>query len=538
MILNSKINKVRKRTAKGKSLYGGLLEGNNSQVIHIIGDSMSNGNDEWPYLMAQKIATEYPDHNVKYKLFNISIAYATGGTTTTLVDSAKNWIVNQYAGGRVFLIYGVGAGTDLLVLSNTATTLTFATQSFTPNTTTAYILDPGFGAWINLHTDTGRSDRYVENKHFTDPAVSNYRQTLADNEVPITDPDGDIDVTLRFSLDSWSTSGIRWIFTKRNISNFCWGLYCSANDNRIYFVWSPNGAGGSIVYPSSFFNLTTLGFANGQAYWVRVKLCVADPSNAGNYTLRYYTSPTGAKGSWTLHSSSNGAFPTSVYAAAAADYYLGGNGNSTPHNAAGDVNGKFYEVLIRDGIEGPVVNPQPIESWHRFAYSDGLPSGSFGGAPTVYIYCSTVAGWGTREFKIPAMLKAAAPKSYGALVLVALGGNDYDTYYNLGTPYKADLDTLHTNLDAQAVSAIKIFISKIPFISPPFDAIHIQARIRVRKILMAYAQKNSIDVIDTYSEFMKIPNYAALVNPDDGVHPIGEGKTALFNIIWNELGLI
>jgi hypothetical protein len=50
---------------------------------------------------------------------------ATGGTTSTLIDSGKAWSVNQWAGAWVFVDFGTGSGEVRQVASNTATTLTF-----------------------------------------------------------------------------------------------------------------------------------------------------------------------------------------------------------------------------------------------------------------------------------------------------------------------------------------------------------------------------------------------------------------------------
>jgi hypothetical protein len=80
---------------------------------------------------------------------------ATNGTTTTLVDSTKNWPINYWsntlpAGAsntarKVRIIAGTGAGAELTILYNSANTLTFSTQSFTPDATTLYQILDGHG---------------------------------------------------------------------------------------------------------------------------------------------------------------------------------------------------------------------------------------------------------------------------------------------------------------------------------------------------------------------------------------------------------
>ena len=66
---------------------------------------------------------------------------ATSGTTTTLVDSIENWVVNQWAGYYVRIFSGTGEGQLRLIASNTATTLTWATTGTAPDTTSYYLID-------------------------------------------------------------------------------------------------------------------------------------------------------------------------------------------------------------------------------------------------------------------------------------------------------------------------------------------------------------------------------------------------------------
>ena len=72
--------------------------------------------------------------------------WATGGSTTTLVDNTKSWIPNQWAGYLFKIETGTGYGSGRIsIISNTATTLTYATQSFTPDSTTKYEIADTWG---------------------------------------------------------------------------------------------------------------------------------------------------------------------------------------------------------------------------------------------------------------------------------------------------------------------------------------------------------------------------------------------------------
>ncbi len=70
---------------------------------------------------------------------------ATGTqTSTTLQDTGKSWTTNQWAGHRVRIVAGTGAGQDRTVLSNTGATLTVTVAwGTTPvSGSSIYVLDP------------------------------------------------------------------------------------------------------------------------------------------------------------------------------------------------------------------------------------------------------------------------------------------------------------------------------------------------------------------------------------------------------------
>ncbi len=68
---------------------------------------------------------------------------ATGGTSTTLVNAAKNWATNQWANAyQVRITGGTGAGQTRIILSNTTTTLTVsAAWATNPDATSVYSIE-------------------------------------------------------------------------------------------------------------------------------------------------------------------------------------------------------------------------------------------------------------------------------------------------------------------------------------------------------------------------------------------------------------
>jgi hypothetical protein len=81
--------------------------------------------------------------------------YATGGTPTTLVDSGRNWFVNQWAGYKFKVLSGAGYNFgEITITSNTATTLTYSAPGFTPDVNTRYVIMDTFGTATSGSTTT------------------------------------------------------------------------------------------------------------------------------------------------------------------------------------------------------------------------------------------------------------------------------------------------------------------------------------------------------------------------------------------------
>ena len=73
----------------------------------------------------------------------VTATSTAAGTTTTLVDSARNWAVNTWANrAQVRITGGTGAGQVRRIASNTATVLTVATAFTTaPDATSTYVIE-------------------------------------------------------------------------------------------------------------------------------------------------------------------------------------------------------------------------------------------------------------------------------------------------------------------------------------------------------------------------------------------------------------
>jgi hypothetical protein len=92
------------------------------------------------------------------------LGWATSGSSTTLVDTTKNWRNNQYQNCRVRVVSGTGEGNDVVITSNTATTLTVASWNVaTPDATSKYEIMDSYGI---VTTGAGTTTVTDANKNF------------------------------------------------------------------------------------------------------------------------------------------------------------------------------------------------------------------------------------------------------------------------------------------------------------------------------------------------------------------------------------
>ena len=88
--------------------------------------------------------------------------WATSGTATTLVDSTKDWRVNQWVNCRVRIVAGTGLGNESAITANTNTTLTVASWGVaTPDATSKYEIMDSYGivttGGTNSFTDSAKN---------------------------------------------------------------------------------------------------------------------------------------------------------------------------------------------------------------------------------------------------------------------------------------------------------------------------------------------------------------------------------------------
>jgi hypothetical protein len=117
--------------------------------------SAVNGTSKYAIYDSKVFGTEN-----QFKQANRSaFGHATGGSTTTLIDSTKNWPINCWYLNKFRIDAGSGFGFGLITITgNTETTLTFSNQSFTPDATTHYEIYDMYGLMSSGGTTTPVND--------------------------------------------------------------------------------------------------------------------------------------------------------------------------------------------------------------------------------------------------------------------------------------------------------------------------------------------------------------------------------------------
>jgi len=169
---------------------------------------------------------------------------ATGGGTTTLIDNTKTWIPNQWVGYAFKIEAGTGYGSGrIIITANSATTLTYTTQSFTPNSSTKYEIADSWGlataGSLSTLTETGTKN-WVVNQwagkriRLTGGTLQGTETTLTANNATALSLTGTPDATTTYAILGIPVrgSGIALIWT--------WNATSPVQKRSMYF---PRGGG-------------------------------------------------------------------------------------------------------------------------------------------------------------------------------------------------------------------------------------------------------------------------------------------------------
>ena len=224
------------------------------------GTTFTSANNNGSYtFVALTDTTEVLSSSSTYSFMygNQSVSSATGGTFTTLTDTAQSWTVDAWADYAVYVVSGMGAGNIIPIASNTINTLTFATSvNFTPDSTTSYVIyNPNDSASNTsivvaqgaLKTQTYQVDNTIPNQKFT-----------------ITDPGADIStLVVRVYDHQNATSYTTFVpFTSFDTTSADSQVYfISQNVQGLYEIQFGNGIIGAAL---NNLNIVSLEFVSTQ----------------------------------------------------------------------------------------------------------------------------------------------------------------------------------------------------------------------------------------------------------------------------------
>lgn len=193
--------------------------------------------------------------------------FATGGSPTTLVDSTKNWDVNQWAGYKMRIEAGTGLGSGIITItSNTSNTLNFTAQGFTPDATTFYEVADSWGLMtagtIGSITETGTKN--WKTNYLAGKRVRVTGGTALGQEASITSNTGTVLTTGAITApDATSSYSILSIPVRGAGIELLWIFGNSDAATKGKFLFFPRG-GGSNTF--DIFDLTTVTWEHGRHY--------------------------------------------------------------------------------------------------------------------------------------------------------------------------------------------------------------------------------------------------------------------------------
>ena len=179
-------------------------------------------------------------------------SYATSGTTTTLVDTSRNWVPGMWVGYLFKVTNGTGYGSGKIsITANTATSLTFSVQTFTPDTTTKYEIADTWGLISTGGTTTPVTEATSKNWVVNQWAGKRFRitgGTAPGQETSVTSNTATVITSAALTLtDATSTYAILSIPARSTGISLIWAFGGTAASTKGRFIYYPRGGGSNTL---------------------------------------------------------------------------------------------------------------------------------------------------------------------------------------------------------------------------------------------------------------------------------------------------
>ena len=318
----------------------------------------------------------------------------------------------------------------------------------------------------------------------------------------VTHISGVMDVRVKMAPDSWAGNAV-FLGRENGAGQRSW--WCSMNSAGYpQFVVSSDGT--ALV---TLTGLTPVPFAAGQAGWLRM---VYTPDNgSGSKTLQPYTSTDGM--TWTaLGGLVTSATAIAPFNATGASIDIGGRGGAT------GLPGKYYEVQVRNGVDGPNTVPALVGSWVPTPVAGTAMT--INGSPVLTIVNGSKPGADIAYLNDSTRLPKMTP-NYGQ-TLIFLSDS-----HNESTRQDAEFLTLYDSF----VTAVQSRFFGVPLLlltqNPENGAVSQTAHAARRGNLLTYGRSKRIDVIDTFKAFLTDPRGIPALMADT-IHPNSDGQ-----LLWS-----
>lgn len=314
----------------------------------------------------------------------------------------------------------------------------------------------------------------------------------------VTHISGVMDVRVKMAPDAWAATGVFMGRENGAGARSWWAAMNSAGYPQ--FVLSTDGT--NLV---TLTGLAVVPFAAGQAGWLRL---VYTPDNgAAGKTLQPYTSTDGV--TWTaLGGLVTSAGAGVLFNATTAPMDIGGRGGST------GLPGKFYEVQVRNGVDGPNTVPNLVGSW--------APSPAAGtqmtlaGSPVLTLVNGSKPGADIAYLNDSTRLPKMTP-NYGQQVIFL--SDSHNESARQDTEFLSLYDSLVASVQSRFLGVPLVVLTQNPENGGTNQVAH-AAR---RGNLLTYATAKRIDIIDTFKAIKDDPRGLAALMVDT-IHPNAAGS--------------
>jgi hypothetical protein len=177
--------------------------------------------------------------------------WATSATSTTLVDTSKDWLPNQWVNCRVRITCGTGAGGEAVVTTNTRTTLTVASwPNGTPDATSKYDIGDSYG--FVTTAGTGVATITDANKNWPTNSLAGKRirfiggTNIANEYTIVSNTATVITIGSSITTDTSSNYVIYEPPIRSTGTNLTWLFGLTDTEKQGKFLISPRGGGSNI----------------------------------------------------------------------------------------------------------------------------------------------------------------------------------------------------------------------------------------------------------------------------------------------------